>query len=68
MTVGEMGRVNRCESLHRRADADTDADADADADAEKLVPIARPVEAYAHVIPRVDATRERSKCYEQQHS
>jgi hypothetical protein len=63
MRVGEMAGVNRRESPHRRA-----ADADADADAEKLVPIARPVEAYAHVIPRVDATRERSKCYEQQHS
>jgi hypothetical protein len=61
MRVGEMAGVNRRESPHRRA-------ADADADAEKLVPIARPVEAYAHVIPRVDATRERSKCYEQQHS
>jgi hypothetical protein len=60
-----MAGVNRRESPHRRA---ADADADADADAEKLVPIARPVEAYAHVIPRVDATRERSKCYEQQHS
>jgi len=63
MRVGEMSGVNRRESPHRRA-----ADADADADADKLVPIARPVEAYAHVIPRVDATRERSKCYEQQHS
>jgi hypothetical protein len=59
-----MSGVNRRESPHRRAAAD----AVADADAEKLVPIARPVEAYAHVIPRVDATRERSKCYEQQHS
>jgi hypothetical protein len=57
-----MSGVNRRESPHRRAAAD------AVADAEKLVPIARPVEAYAHVIPRVDATRERSKCYEQQHS
>jgi hypothetical protein len=46
MRAGEMAGVSRCESPHRRTAAD------AVANAEKLVPIARPVEAYAHVTPR----------------
>jgi hypothetical protein len=57
MQVGQVGGMEWCDwptvaaSPRRRV-------------AEKLVPIAPPSGAYAHVIPRVDAMRGRSKCYE----